>query len=66
MDVVLTDEEWNNLYKAIDENADGMVSAEEWEKILTNKMSAEAEFLAIMGSLMINDPIVLQERTLDL
>ena len=62
----LTPDELATLIKAIDKNTDGVVTQEEWEGILNPKVNAASEYMAIMGDIKINDPLVLEERALDL
>lgn len=64
--IVLTDEEWKEFLKAIDANSDGVLSLEEWENILVPKVKAQTDMYAIMGSINISDPLVLEEKILDL
>ena len=64
--IVLTDEEWKQLLAAIDANSDGVLSLEEWENILVPKVKAQTDMYAIMGAININDPLVLEEKILDL
>ena len=43
-----------------------MLSLEEWENILVPKVKAQTDMYAIMGAININDPLVLEEKILDL
>jgi hypothetical protein len=54
------------LVKAIDKDANGVVSLREWVTVLNPKIEIEKDFRAIMGNVDVDDPIDLQEKTLDL
>ena len=50
----------------IDANGDGVLTMDEWETVLTPKISAEQDFIKIMKGITIKDPLVLEEQILDL
>lgn len=52
--------------KALDADANGVVSLPEWVQILKPKLDDEKDFRAIMCNVDIDDPIDLEEKTLDL
>lgn len=64
--ITLTDEEWVAFLGAIDQNSDGVLDLEEWEAILAPKVKQQTDLYAIMGGVNIADPLVLEERILDL
>lgn len=65
-DIILTEDEMALLMREIDKNSDGVITRDEWETILTPKVTAGMEYLKIMGDIKVDDPLVLQERSLDL
>jgi Ca2+-binding EF-hand superfamily protein len=40
----LSEQEWKNFIKALDENSDGVLTLDEWTSTLSPKISFEAEF----------------------
>jgi hypothetical protein len=60
------DSEVDALVKAIDKDANGVVSMTEWVNVLNPKIEIEKDFRAIMSNVDVDDPIDLQEKTLDL
>jgi Ca2+-binding EF-hand superfamily protein len=60
------DTEIDALVVAIDKDANGMVSLPEWVAVLSPKLEVEKDFRAIMSNVDIDDPIDLEEKTLDL
>ena len=60
------DTEIDALVVAIDKDANGMVSLPEWVAVLSPKLEVEKDFRAIMSNVEIDDPIDLEEKTLDL
>ena len=66
--VDLTDEEWDVFVAAVDENGDGVLTYEEWEEILVPKVNEGNEYYELMGDKLfgLRDPLLIQERTLDL
>jgi Ca2+-binding EF-hand superfamily protein len=60
------DTEIDALIVAIDKDANGMVSLPEWVAVLSPKLEVEKDFRAIMSNVDIDDPIDLEEKTLDL
>jgi hypothetical protein len=52
--------------KAIDKDANGIVSLPEWVATLQPKLDIERDFRQIMGTVNIDDPIDLEEKALDL
>lgn len=54
------------LMKAIDENGDGVCDEDEWRNIIEPQVKAQSDFYKIMGGVRIHDPLVLEERILDL
>jgi hypothetical protein len=64
--VRLTAEEWQLLHQAIDENHDGVLTQEEWCRVLEPKISAHRQFIDLMENIAIDDPLDLEERILDI
>lgn len=60
------DSEIDALVKAIDKDANGMVSLQEWVATLQPKLDVEKDFRQIMCNVNIDDPIDLEEKALDL
>lgn len=60
------DSEVQALVTAIDNDANGVVSLQEWVSTLKPRLDAEQDFRAIMCNVDIDDPIDLEEKTLDL
>ena len=54
------------LVNQLDQNADGIITMDEWVNILNPKLDTEKEFRSIMQNIDIDDPLVLEERILDL
>ena len=52
--------------KIIDANSDGVLTLDEWQAILEPRVNAQTHYMEIMGAVNITDPLVLQERALDL
>lgn len=66
MNIDLLDSEWKLLLDSMDENADGVLTLDEWEQTLKPRLNAQREFIKIMKDLNINDPLVMEEQILDL
>ena len=66
MKIDLLDSEWKLLIDSMDENADGVLTLEEWEQTLKPRINAQKEFIKIMKDLNINDPLLMEEQILDL
>ena len=64
--ILLSDEEWETFRLAIDKNGDGVLDLDEWLEILTPKIDLADKLYKIMGDINIKDPLVLEERILDL
>lgn len=64
--VKLTDEDKDLLLKTLDTNSDGVVSEEEFFKILDPKLRNQQEYRALVGNLDVNNPIIFEERILDM
>ncbi|CDW82059.1 ef hand family protein [Stylonychia lemnae] len=64
--IELLDSEYQELIKVIDKNSDGVLTMEEWVNCLNPKYDAEKEFRQIMQNVDIDDPLILEERILDL
>ena len=60
------DTEIDALVAAIDKDTNGVVSMPEWVAVLTPKMEVERDFRGIMQNVDIDDPIEMEEKTLDL
>jgi len=60
------DSEIDALVKAIDKDTNGVVSLDEWVAVLSPKLEVEKDFRAIMQNVNVDDPIDLEEKTLDL
>lgn len=60
------DTEIDALVKAIDKDTNGVVSLTEWIAVLSPKLEVEKDFRAIMQNVNVDDPIDLEEKTLDL
>ena len=60
------DSEVQALVNIIDADTNGVVSLPEWVTVLKPKLEAEKDFRAIMCNVNIDDPIDLEEKTLDL
>lgn len=60
------DTEIDALVKAIDRDANGVVSLPEWTATLKPRLEVEQDFRMIMGEIASDDPIELEEKTLDL
>ena len=65
-EIELSDSEMKTLIEAIDKNADGVCTMDEWKACLNPKMEARKEYLSIMNGLKIDNPLDLEERLLDL
>ena len=63
--VNLLDTEWKMLVDSMDENADGILTLEEWQHCLTPRIDAQKQFSLIMKDLNITDPLILEEQILD-
>ncbi len=64
--ISLLDSEWNQLVAAIDLNHDGVLTCEEWVKVLEPKIVGQRGFSDLMKGIDLNDPIDLEERILDI
>ena len=62
----LDENDKNLLLKTLDANSDGVVSEEEFYKILDSKLKAQQDYHQIIGNLDVNNPIVFEERILDM
>jgi hypothetical protein len=60
------DTEIDALVVAIDKDSNGVVSLSEWVTVLSPKLEVEKDFRAIMANVDIDDPIDLEEKSLDL
>ena len=55
------------LVKQMDENADGVLTMEEWENCLQPKINAQKEYITLMkGFTKCNDPLLIEEEILDM
>jgi len=54
------------LITAIDADKNGVVTRKEWVDILEPQLTVEVDFRNIMSDINIDDPIELEEKTLDL
>jgi hypothetical protein len=50
----------------LDKNTDGVIMMEEWVGVLIPKYDAQKEYRQVMQNIDIDDPLVLEERILDL
>ncbi|KAL4432622.1 hypothetical protein ABPG74_004915 [Tetrahymena malaccensis] len=67
LDLDLTEEEIQEILKIIDSNKDGVINEFEFVKNLEAQYQSQKEYNRVMGELKdIQNPIVLQERILDL
>ncbi|KAL4479212.1 hypothetical protein ABPG72_011424 [Tetrahymena utriculariae] len=67
LDLDLTEEEIQEILKIIDSNKDGVINEFEFVKNLEAQYESQKEYNRVMGELKdIQNPIVLQERILDL
>lgn len=64
--IKLTNDDKDLLIKTLDSNSDGVVSEEEFFKILDPKMRVQKEYRAIVGNSDINNPIIFEEQILDM
>ena len=64
--IELKQEEWDLFYKTIDANSDGVLTCEEWIEVLEPKVSAQNDYIKVLGGINIKDPLVMEERILDL
>ena len=64
--IILSPDEWTAFWNAIDANSDGVLDLDEWQSILEPQVNAQTGYMAIMGNVNISDPLVLEERNLDL
>lgn len=64
--IELKPEEWDQFYKTIDADNNGVLTVEEWVEILSPKLTAQNDYMAVLGGINIQDPLVLEERILDL
>lgn len=62
----LAKDEWDAFLKALDANSDGVLDLDEWVSILTPQVEQQTEMYKLMGGVNITDPLVLEERVLDL
>ncbi len=60
------DTEIDALVIAIDKDANGVVSLPEWIAVLSPKLEVEKDYRSIMANINVEDPIELEEKTLDL
>lgn len=66
LDIYVSGTELQELQKALDDNGDGVVTLEEFVKILKPQVEVRQEFKKIMQNVKIDDPIELEEKILDL
>jgi hypothetical protein len=64
--IELNDEEMRLLVNQIDADNDGILTMEEWVQTLSPKIDIQKEYNLIMQGINIDDPLVLEERILDL
>jgi len=64
--IKLTDDEWAVFLKQIDSNSDGVLTMEEWIAVMKPRISVAIDYSKIMGDLKIDDPLILEEKVLDL
>lgn len=64
--IKLNDEDKELILKTLDSNSDGVVSEEEFFKILDPKLQVQKDYRAIIGNLDINNPIIFEEQVLDM
>ena len=65
-EIPVNDEEVTALVAAIDADKNGVVTRKEWADILEPQLAVEVDFRNIMSNINIDDPIELEEKTLDL
>ena len=65
-EVKLSQEEIQLVIETLDENSDGVVSCEEFIASLDPPMKVQKEYKQIMGDCKVNNPIIFEERILDL
>ena len=64
--IELSDDQWDKFLSIIDANSDGVLDFDEWMAILTPRVAAAGDLYKLMGGVNISDPLVLEERILDL
>ena len=71
--IELEEKQMEDFMAAIDADHDGVLDFDEWEAILAPKLDEEGQYLKLMaqdgmgdGLVALTDPLVIQERTLDL
>ncbi len=64
--VMLTQEESKELINQIDSNNDGVLTLEEFQSTLKPRYEAQKEYKQIMSGMDVEDPLILEERILDL
>lgn len=64
--IKLSEDDRKLLLESLDANSDGVVSEEEFFKILDPKLRTQQEYRAIVGNTDVNNPIVFEERILDM
>lgn len=64
--IKLMDDEWQKLVDVIDADCDGVLTCDEWVKVLDPKLDAQKQFTDIMKDIDISDPLDLEERILDI
>ena len=64
--IKLSEDDKNLLVKTLDLNSDGYVSEEEFFKILDPKLRVQQEYRTLIGNLDVNNPIIFEERILDM
>ncbi len=65
-DIDLTDAELKEFLTIVDKNSDGVLTLEEFIDCLVPKVESQKEYKAIMQDINIDDPLILEERILDL
>ena len=64
--IELSKEEWDLFLSMLDANSDGVLDLDEWTAVLAPRVSQQADYIKMMGGVNIQDPLVLEERCLDL
>jgi len=64
--IVLDPSEIDQIQQALDDNTDGIVTRDEFLKNLKNPYEKRKNYQKLMGSINVDNPIVLEERMLDM